>query len=73
MLIQSHENQNLSEKYWGGCDQKWARSLQSQDSKTGCISRRNQWNKLIFLHADTDSVKQKVTLVIIDGAKSKMC
>ena len=47
MLIQIHANQTLIEKYWGESGQKWVWPLSSQDSKIGCISRRNEWNKLI--------------------------
>ena len=28
--------------------QKWVWPLCSQDSKIGCMSRKNEWNKLIF-------------------------
>ena len=35
------------ENYWGGHGEKWVWPLWSQDTKIGCISRRNQRNKLI--------------------------
>ena len=41
MLIQIHGKQKLTEKYWGGQCQKWVWPLCSQDSKIGCISRKN--------------------------------
>ena len=37
------------EKYWCGRGQKWVWLLWSQDTESGCISRRNQWSKLITL------------------------
>ena len=38
----------LVEKYWGGHGQKRVWPLWSKGTKIGCISRRNEWNKLIF-------------------------
>ena len=34
--------------YWNGCGQKWLWPLCPQDSKIGCMSRRNEQNKLVF-------------------------
>ena len=48
MLIHIHGNQKLTEKFWGGCAQKWVWLLCSLDSNFGCISKRNQWSKLFF-------------------------
>ena len=48
MLIQIRRNKKLIKKYWGGSGQKWMWTLCSQDSKIGSMSRRNEWNKLIF-------------------------
>ena len=45
--------------------------LKLQDSKIGFISVMNRWNKL-FLHADSNSEKPKVTSVIFDWVWLKM-
>ena len=38
----------MVEKPKDGKGQKWVWLRWSKDTKIGCISRRNQWNKLIF-------------------------
>ena len=38
----------MIEKYWDGHGGKCVWLLFSQDFKIGCVSRRNEWNKLIF-------------------------
>ena len=43
----------------------------SQFPKFGCMSRRNEWNKLIFWCVDTNSGKVKVTLTIFGGGGQK--
>ena len=43
-----------------------------QDSKIDCICRMNRWNKLIFLHVDTDSQKLKADQKFIGWAWGKM-
>ena len=48
MLIQIHEDQKLIEKCLGGQGQKWLWPLRLWDSKTGCISRMNRLNKVMF-------------------------
>ena len=48
MLIQIHGNLKLMEKYWGGHGKKWVWPFCSQVFKVGCMSRRNEWDKLIF-------------------------
>ena len=55
-----------------GGDQKRAWSFRSWVSKICCISRMNQWIGLIFLHADTNLEKLKVTLIIIGWTWWKM-
>ena len=35
-------------KILGGCGKIWVWPLWSKDTKIGCISKRNQWNKLVF-------------------------
>ena len=42
MLIQIHGQQKLIEKYWGGRSQKWVWTLCFQDSKIGCMLRKNE-------------------------------
>ena len=46
--IEINENQKVIEKPKDGKGQKWVWLRWSKDTKIGCISRRNQWNKLIF-------------------------
>ena len=41
-LIQFHEKKKLTEKYWGGHDQKWVWSHCSQDSKYGFMLRKDE-------------------------------
>ena len=48
MLIQINGNLKLVEIYWGRHGRKWLWPLWSKDTKIGCISKRNQWNKLVF-------------------------
>ena len=38
----------LIKKILGGCGQKWVWLPWSHDTKIGCISRRNEWSKLIL-------------------------
>ena len=54
MLKQIHEKQKLIEKYWGGHGQKQVWPICSQDSKIGCMSRKNEINKLIFAVYNTN-------------------
>ena len=42
------KNLKLVEKYWSGHGQKWVWKLWSKDTKIGCISKRNKYNKLVF-------------------------
>ena len=62
----------LPEKYCGGYGQKWVWLLWSHGSKTDCISKKNQWNRMIFLKSNTSSGKLKITLIIFGWSWSKI-
>ena len=48
MLVQIQANEKAIENFLGEHGQKWVSPVWSWDSKIGCISEMNKWNKLIF-------------------------
>ena len=71
MLIQIYENWNFIGNFFDEHCQKWVLPLLSQHSRIGCISRKNRWTELIFLHADANLGKLKVLHWFLGGFVQK--
>ena len=48
MSMPIHKNLKIISNFLGRHSQEWLWPFQSRESKIGCISRMNRWNKLIF-------------------------
>ena len=59
------------QKFIGGHSQKWVWLVWSRDSEIDCISKTEQMEQTDFLHADTNSGKQKVDSIILGGPGQK--